>query len=579
MTNERTGTVAGNGLRAAARTDCGRQRRENEDRYFLDLDSGVLLVIDGVGGHAAGEIAARIAHDTILKRLERQDAAADVRVREAITLANQQILLQAQDSPARKGMACVLTLALLEGRRLTVGHVGDTRLYRFSPDGIAKMTHDHSPVGEREDAREISETEAMQHARRNEVFRDVGSEPREPDGAEFIEVIVTSVDDEVALLLCSDGLSDMLPSLEINRIVRRHAGDPARVTDALVDAANQAGGTDNVTVLYVETPRFATSAGHARVMPMARQAPQQVATEALDGFDGVAPDATRAAPAEAPQAAAASQGARTDGSFLRSRWVALVAGVLLGAAAALALFQVPLAQLRLPGFLNRPGPGTAESPRELLVGGAAAGTFLTIAEALGQARDGDVIRVHPGRYAEALELRRTVTLISDQPQGALLVAPPNEKSWASVTVWAQGAVLRGFRISNEGRAGHVGVRVHTGAVDIDDVAFEGGMAVGLDAVGAGSRALVRGSRFLGVTGVPVQVGEGARVTLRQNLFRAAPRAKGPAIACASAAGLTLDANIFMHFAGAPVAAAAGPAVIVDPAFVIPPPAAPGGRRR
>ncbi|MDQ3068875.1 MAG: protein phosphatase 2C domain-containing protein, partial [Acidobacteriota bacterium] len=261
MTTDRTGSVTGHGLRAAARTDRGRVRDANEDRFLLDLEAGVFLVIDGVGGHAAGEVAARIAHDTIQKRLERQDANADVRIREAITLANQQILLQAADAIEKKGMACVLTLAVLEGRRLTVGHVGDTRLYRLSPDGIAKMTHDHSPIGEREDAREISETEAMQHARRNEVYRDVGSEPREPDATDFIETIVTTVDDDTALLLCSDGLSDMLPSLEINRIVRAHAGDPARVADALIDAANDAGGRDNVTVMYVEAPRFARAGG------------------------------------------------------------------------------------------------------------------------------------------------------------------------------------------------------------------------------------------------------------------------------------------------------------------------------
>ena len=576
MTNDRTGTVAANGLRAAARTDCGRQRAENEDLYFVDLDSGVFLVIDGVGGHAAGEVAARIAHDTILKRLERQDAAADVRIREAITLANQQILLQAQESPARKGMACVLTLGLLEGRRLTVGHVGDTRLYRFSPDGIAKMTHDHSPVGEREDAREISETEAMQHARRNEVYRDVGSEPREPDAAEFIEIVVTSVDDEVALLLCSDGLSDMLSSLEINRIVRQHAGDPARVADALVDAANQAGGKDNITVLYVEAPRFAKSAGPARVVPMARQPPKQVATEALDGFNGDAPVASPSDPGA--RAGAASPGV-TGGSFLRGRTrTLLLGGVLLGAAVALALSRYPIAGFALPAFLGGPRETTPAGPRELIVGGTAAGSFPTIGEALRQARDGDVVRVAPGRYPETLELRRAVTLISDQPHAAALVVPPNEASWASLTVWTNGAVVRGFRIPNEGSPGHAGVRVHAD-VEIDDVVFEGAMAVGVDAAGRGSQAIVRGSRFMELSGVPVQIGDEALVTLRHNHFRAAARATGPAVACASSAGLILDSNTFMHFPGPPVVCATGPAVVIDPRFVVPPPAAPRGRRR
>lgn len=575
MTTERTGTVAGNGLRAAARTDPGRQREQNEDRYFLDLESGVLMVIDGVGGHAAGEVAARIAEETIQKRIERQDAPAEVRVREAITLANQQILLQAGRAPERNGMACVLTVALLEGRRAVIGHVGDTRLYRLSPEGIAKMTHDHSPVGEREDAREISETEAMQHARRNEVYRDVGSEPREPDAPDFIETVVTTIDDDVALLLCSDGLSDMLPSLEINRIVRAHAGDPARVADALVDAANEAGGKDNITVLYVEAPRFAKSRGAARVVPMARPAPQQVATEALDGFAD-----TPTAPSAPPPAPASPGPVRParKASFIHGRSAALLAGIILGAGA-LALPQV-YGLFEWPFGLSRTGPaaGTA-APRELAVGGSSPAAFTTIADALREARDGDVIRVHAGRYPEALELRRAVTLVSDAPQGAVLVAPPGTHAWASVTVWSPGTALHGFRVANDASSGHVGVRVHEGAIDIQDVVFEGPLEVGVDVVGAAGAAVIRGSRFLGMTGVPVQAGDGARVTLRQNLFRAPAGASGPAIACASAAGLTLDGNVFMHYRRSPVAAAAGPAVVIDPAYVIPPPAAPRGRAR
>ena len=566
MKNDRTGTLAGRGLRAAARTDCGRQRDENEDRYLLDLERGVFLVIDGVGGHAAGEVAARIAHDTIRKRLERRDAPDDVRVREAITLANQQILLHGQESPARAGMACVLTLAVLERRRLTVGHVGDTRLYRFSSDGIAKMTHDHSPVGEREDAREISETEAMQHARRNEVYRDVGSEPRQPDAADFIEIVVTTLDDDVALLLCSDGLSDMLPSLEINRLVRQHAGDPARVADALVDAANQAGGKDNITVLYVEGPRFARSSGPARMVPMPRPVVQQVATEALDGFADTAEEPSTRMPAPTAARAAAPSGRGTIGGLV----LALVAGVLLGLGAAygLAKMEVPL-----PSWW----PTAADAgPRELTVGGPSS-AFPTIGEALLQAKDGDVIRVHPGLYPEMLEFRRGVTLISDVPRGAVLTAPPGRPAWASVTVWSGGTALRGFRISRDEGAGHVGVRVHAGGIDIEDVAFEGALQVGVDAVGQGSRALVRASRFNRVSGVPVQIGEGASVALRENLFRAAPDAKGPAVACASAEGVSLEANVFMHFAGPPVVAATGPAIVIDPADVIP--AAPRGGRR
>ena len=565
MTNERTGTVASNGLRAAARTDCGRQRDANEDRYFLDLDSGVLLVIDGVGGHAAGEVAARIAHDTIQKRLERQDAAADVRIREAITLANQQILLQAEASPERNGMACVLTLGVLEGRRLTVGHVGDTRLYRFSPDGIAKMTHDHSPIGEREDAREITETEAMRHARRNEVYRDVGSEPREPDTPDFIETIVTAIDDDAALLLCSDGLSDMLPSTEINRIVRANAGDPARVADALVDAANAAGGKDNITVLYVEAPRFARAAANgSRVLPVAHQ--QQVATEALDGFDAPMPQAASAAPARS----AAPPAPRPRGRGLAIA-LALMIGILLGLAAAVALTRY---DITLPWT-----PVAPQAPRELVVGGSPAAPYLSIAEALADARDGDVIRVAPGRYPEALEIRRRVTLVSDEPHGAILAAPAQEKTWASVTIWSDRTELRGFRIVGSAGAAHVGVRIHAGDADLDDLIFEGPLDIGVDVVGAGSRAVVRGSRFTGITGLPVQAGEQTALTLRQNVFRAPAGATGPAVTAPSAEALTNDANLFVHYGRLPIVLANGPALIIDPMYLVLPATQPRSRAR
>ena len=566
MTNERTGTIGGNGLRAAARTDCGRQRDTNEDRYYLDLDAGVMLVVDGVGGHAAGEVAARIAEETIQKRLDRQDAAATVRIREAITLANQQILLQAEQSPDRSGMACVLTLAVLEGRRLTVGHVGDTRLYRFSPEGIAKMTHDHSPIGEREDAGEITETEAMRHARRNEVYRDVGSEPRDPDTLDFIETLTMTIEDDAALLLCSDGLSDMLSSAEINRLVRANAGDPARVADALVDAANAAGGKDNITVIYVEAPRFArAAAGGTRVLPPPQQ---QVATEALTGLDAPAATNVDAPVAPAKQAApAAAPPAPRKGWVLRVL-IALLAGSAIGLGAAILL---TMRGIPLPWT-----PEAPHAPRELIVGGSPAAPFLTIADALRDARDGDVIRVKPGRYEEALEIRRNITLISDEPHGAILAVPAGEKTWASITIWAGRSELRGFRIVSNTPAAHVGVRTHGGEVEIDDAMFEGALEIGLDAVGG--RASVRGSQFTNITGLPVQGADGAVVALRNNRFRAPSGATGPAVSVRSAEGLTLDGNLFVHYR-TPVAAATGPAIVIDPIYVVSPPAPRRGRGR
>ena len=121
-------------------------------------------------------------------------------------------------------MACVLTAAIVRDGRATIGHVGDTRLYKLRGDRIEKITRDHSPVGEREDANEISEAEAMRHPRRNEVYRDVGSEPHEPDDPEFVDIEEIAFEPDAALLICSDGLTDLVTAAAIARIVRAARG-------------------------------------------------------------------------------------------------------------------------------------------------------------------------------------------------------------------------------------------------------------------------------------------------------------------------------------------------------------------
>ena len=126
-------------------------------------ERGIFLVVDGIGGQAAGEKAAEIAVERVRARLERQTGTAEQRIREAIAMANNEILRAARGNPEWQGMACVLTLAVLENGSAVVGHVGDSRLYQIRRGEIRKITHDHSPVGEREDSGELSEAEAMRH--------------------------------------------------------------------------------------------------------------------------------------------------------------------------------------------------------------------------------------------------------------------------------------------------------------------------------------------------------------------------------------------------------------------------------
>jgi serine/threonine protein phosphatase PrpC len=244
--------------RAGIASDPGRQRPLNEDRVFADEARGVFLVVDGLGGHAAGETAAETALQVLQERIASLDGDEDLEqeVREAISAANNEIYQLAQDHAECKGMACVLTMAVAREDRVTVGHVGDSRLYLAWNGELRKLTSDHSPVGEQEDNRELTEQEAMNHPRRNEVYRDVGSQVHNADDPEFVETKSFLFRPDAALLLCSDGLSDMLTSAQISSIVERYEGDPDVVARELIEAANRAGGKDNVSVVFVPGSEF-----------------------------------------------------------------------------------------------------------------------------------------------------------------------------------------------------------------------------------------------------------------------------------------------------------------------------------
>jgi PPM family protein phosphatase len=255
-------------LPSAGGTDPGRVREHNEDRFHIDPARGIYLVVDGVGGHAGGETAAETALLQVRTRLERETGSLEERLREAITLANNEVYRLAQTNAEWAGMSCVLTAALVADGEVTIGHVGDSRLYKLRRGTIEKLTHDHSPVGEREDAGELDERAAMRHPRRNEVFRDVGSDRHTPADPDFVEIVKAPFESDAALLLCSDGLSDLVTSDEMLATARQHAGRPQAVVDALIARANRAGGKDNVTAVYVEGPAFrpvaASPAGRSR---------------------------------------------------------------------------------------------------------------------------------------------------------------------------------------------------------------------------------------------------------------------------------------------------------------------------
>ena len=399
-------------VKCAGASDPGRIRHNNEDAFHIDVDRGIFLVVDGIGGQAAGEKAAEIAVGRVRARLERQIGTAEQRVREAIVNANNEIYKAAQQNPEWHGMACVLTLAVLENGSAVVGHVGDSRLYQIRPGQIRKITHDHSPVGQREDSRELSEAEAMRHPRRNEVFRDVGSEPHAPDDENFIEVQRISFDPESALLLCSDGLSDLVPSADILQAVESRAGNPAAGVRALIAAANDAGGKDNVTVVLVEGDQFT-----APPIPAVHQDSHGIL-------------------------------AGRPAWFLYGLLIALAGG----------WFSRSLWQ-------PVPAPFT---PRLLTAGSGA--PFSTIAAAMEQARAGDTVEALAGEYREQVKLKTGVTLRSRLPREAILRAAPMSDGPAVVAEAVQGARISGLRIlADEQMPVPVGISLLNSDVEVDDM--------------------------------------------------------------------------------------------------------------
>ena len=425
----------------ACRSDAGRVRTHNEDLPVCDADAGVLGVIDGVGGQAAGEVAAGIARRVIRERLLRPLGAPPDRVREAIALANNEIWKLSEDHPEYDGMTCVLTLAVLTDRRLTIGHVGDSRCYKVTAAGLRKLTHDHSPVGEREDAGELTEAQAMRHPRRNEVFRDVGSGHRDKDAGEFIEIVEDTLESDAAILLCTDGLTDMIDSAAIERVIRDHAGDPQAVADRLVAAANDAGGKDNVTVVYAEGPAFSA--------------------------------AMRGAPPAGP-----GLGARPSKPIVRGvRWIArqhatwLAAGILIGVAAALAL------AVRLGG-----SPPSA-TRRTLAVGESA--PFARIMDAVAEARPGDLVLVNGGTYAERVSVPDGVDLMARMPGSVTLRRPEGTSGdWVALTANGPGAIA-GIGIASTAAAPiAVGVRISGADRHLRSCDLDGPMRAGIELIDA-----------------------------------------------------------------------------------------------
>lgn len=246
-------------LDVATCTDVGRVRQQNEDSLGFDAEAGLFVVCDGMGGAAAGDIASKLAVDTFLIHARQQSMlplSAGEHLEQAIFAANDAVYGYAIDNPRLRGMGTTLVSMAVPTQYeaetndcdvpLAIAHVGDSRCYRLRGDEFERLTDDHSLVGEQVRLGELTEEEAAVHPMRNVITRAIGSQP-DVD----VDVHVHCARSGDVYLLCSDGLVRDLNDRQIGQIVSTRGIKLDVAARRLIDAANEAGGGDNTTVMLV----------------------------------------------------------------------------------------------------------------------------------------------------------------------------------------------------------------------------------------------------------------------------------------------------------------------------------------
>jgi len=248
-------------LAFVGQTDTGRVREHNEDTIATDPDVGLLVLADGMGGYNAGEVASGIAVKTITnlvrEGLLREDLASidrstgltrtSIVLRDAITRANKIIYQTARSQAECEGMGTTVVAALFYDNRISIAHVGDSRLYRQRGSQIAQVTMDHSLLQELVDRGFYSPEEAQRAANKNYVTRALGVEPQVE-----VEVQEHPVDKGDIFILCSDGLSDMVEDEDIRLTISTFGANLDTVAKQLIQLANENGGRDNVSVVLAQ---------------------------------------------------------------------------------------------------------------------------------------------------------------------------------------------------------------------------------------------------------------------------------------------------------------------------------------
>ena len=243
------------------KTDIGRKRRSNEDNYCIDELVGLFAVLDGLGGHRSGEVASKLAADTILQGLRdvgnlgaskligEYDHTLSLeanQIASSIRLANQAIYQSSHERPECKGMSSTVASVLVLDGRVVTAHVGDSRIYLLRDSAIEKISEDHSFVQEQIQRGILTPEEASQSELKNIITRALGA-------SESVQVSVDefAVMENDSLLLCSDGLTDMVKAEDILHVYITEKGDLESTCTRLVDLANERGGLDNITVVIL----------------------------------------------------------------------------------------------------------------------------------------------------------------------------------------------------------------------------------------------------------------------------------------------------------------------------------------
>lgn len=249
-------------VKAYGLTHVGRQRQHNEDTFLVEDKALLFVVADGMGGHAAGEIASRIAVDSITEFIvhtkeddgtwphayDEQLRRSTNRLMAALRLANNRVLEAMRKDARLRGMGTTVVACLADEATMSVAHVGDSRAYLVRAGEISRITNDHSWVFEQVQAGMLTEAEAEKHPLRNVITRALGGALQVIPDASEIEAHPGDV-----FLLCSDGLTGMVPEDEILRMVSDNQDDLEKACRDLIDAANERGGLDNVTAVLVRT--------------------------------------------------------------------------------------------------------------------------------------------------------------------------------------------------------------------------------------------------------------------------------------------------------------------------------------